>query len=460
MDREFDSEKPPDKLIARLNLGLDIRAFRRRAVFTFSNDKWWLLCCTVEALSPSDDVPQPRQSRRYPRALLYEDLVTGKAMLDFANKLHEGRVQIGDIAVDQAQNPQWTTEFLPLANEYMARAGHIVSLRVATTASRPAVGALLSPNEPYYPDVADAARDWLPFPVYHGDQDGRNDQIVFLLPESRAYFQDATFSNAGTVTITVGGTDINTLSLMIKGAYWEGHAIRHLDAAVVGSRAELAVPDDCNRLEYVLMDSQGAVYDYQREDRFHHTGLGRRRLTAAHQGLVEQVRRACRDGESVQVEFKPFVDPDQKLKANHQKTKLGEVIVTAVAFANTKGGHIYVGVDDDCVVTGIDQELQAWAKESINESVINRYLGALKSTIKDLVHGEITLRLSYVEIDGALVVVIEVSPAQTKPVSRQQDRYLYVRTGANNQKAPPEQWRSILSPGSPFSSDFLERGSE
>jgi predicted HTH transcriptional regulator len=108
------------------------------------------------------------------------------------------------------------------------------------------------------------------------------------------------------------------------------------------------------------------------------------------------------------------------------------------------GGRVYLGIDDDCVVSGIDLKLAQWAKAAADKSVTDRYLGALKSRIKGLVHGEVRLHLSPVEIDGRLVAVVDVSPADPKPISIRQDSYLYARTGASNRRVPPEQWRSVL----------------
>lgn len=74
--------------------------------------------------------------------------------------------------------------------------------------------------------------------------------------------------------------------------------------------------------------------------------------------LADQVREACESGEGLHVEFKPFVAPEQKLGSSSEKTKLREVVTTVVAFANTEGGHIYLGVEDDCTMSGIDEGIQ------------------------------------------------------------------------------------------------------
>jgi hypothetical protein len=251
----------------------------------------------------------------------------------------------------------------------------------------------------------------LPFRNYHGHSDARNDQIVFLLPETRAFIAGTTFSGKGTLDIAVAGAEVDTLSLLFKGAYWEEKSIRHYDAVVADAKAALVVPGDADRLEYYLIDREETVYDFHREDRFSRLIPDRNALGLLKRALGDQVREACRDGEGLHIEFKPLVAPDQELGSGNQKAKLREVVTTVVAFANTEGGHIYLGVDDDCTMTGVDKELQKWAKSAVDESIISRYLGALKNKIKEAVHGEVTMHVAHTVVGDALVVVIEVPPA-------------------------------------------------
>ncbi|MCG5078300.1 helix-turn-helix domain-containing protein [Paraburkholderia tagetis] len=326
----------------------------------------------------------------------------------------------------------------------MARSGLIVSLRMNQTGARTHVAPLLSPDQPYYPDIEDAARDWLPFTVYHGNNDGRNDQISFLLPETRAFVSDAKFVDDGTLEIVVAGTLVEHVSLIAKGAYWEGKAIHHFDARIEDGACRVAVPAHIDRLDYYIIDQDGTLFDFHREERFSSISFGRKTLGLKKQPLSDQIRTALHQGEGQRIEFKPFADPDQSLGSSTHKTKLREIVTTVVSFANTQGGHIYIGVDDDCNPVGVNQQLAQWAKAPANGVSVDRYLGALKSKIKDLVQGEVELQLSYSYIDEALIVIVEVQPATQMPVAVQQDAHLYARTGASNRKVPPGLWRSIL----------------
>lgn len=446
MEIEYHSEGVPDKLTAQLKTGQRGLCFRRRSVMTNAGSRWELVCCTIERLPPGAAAFEPTPSRRYAQVLLHEDLLTEEECLEFANDLHARRGRIGECELETLQAPQWQSQLLPVNNDYMSGAGLVIGVCVGQRSARLQIRPLLTRHQPYYPDLDEAGRDWLPFTTYHGHSDARNDRIFFLLPETRAFIVGAEFLEPGLLAIMVAGTEVNALDLLIKGAYWARGAIRHFEQAVTDSKAIVQVSEEADRLEYYLLDSVGTAFDFHREDNHWRTEVGSSVLGASKRSLEGQVREALSAGEGLNIEFKPFVDLDSKKSLSGAKSKLDEIAITAVAFANTQGGHIYLGVNDDCEVAGIQAKLCEWAKESSTDSVIGRYLGALKNRIKSVVVGEVALDASHVWLDGALIAVIRVRAADRKPIAIRQDHYLYARTGASNRKVPPDQWRSVLDP--------------
>jgi len=99
---------------------------------------------------------------------------------------------------------------------------------------------------------------------YHGFSDARNGEVAFLLPEARAFFTDAS-AKSGTLKLTLAGSDIGHRELRVKGAYWIGGCIRHFETKVRGHVVELEVPDYVDRLEYLLLDSEDQIFDFQRQ---------------------------------------------------------------------------------------------------------------------------------------------------------------------------------------------------
>lgn len=444
MDREHHSNELPSKLRQYLQSCPEEQVFRRRAVLISSNDSWTLLCCTIEGFRSIEQVPEPVTPRRYSKAILHEDWLTGKQCLNIATDLHAGRASFDDITLEGESATHWSTEFVPIRNDFMPYAGRVISTSWGQQGTPAPLRTLVAPNLPYYPDTDEAARDWLPFSTYHGHSDSRNRHIIFLLPEDRAFISNSEYSEAGTLQITISGNQVASLPLLIKGAYWEEKAISQVESVVSGTKAVLAVPANADRLEFCLIDGIGTIYDFHREDQYSRLRNEGSVLNSSKRSLIEQVRRAVHDGEGLHVEFKPFVDPRQPLTSNGQRTKLHEVLATVVAFANTSGGSVYLGIDDDCALSGIAPRLGEWAKGAVNDENLERYVGALKASIKDHVQGEVTVQVLHVHIDGSQIVVIEVAPAATKPVIIRQDNYLYARKGASNRKVPPDEWRTIL----------------
>jgi hypothetical protein len=435
----------PSKLTTYL---MSHEVYRRRAVITGADREFKLLCCTVEAL-PSEGGCARRPSQRYRQCLLLEDWLSARQCLEFATELDQGKVALGDTTLIRAAGTtsQWSVETVPLDNHHMLRAGCVVSARFPQSGSDGNVGPLLAVNAAYYPDLDQAARDWLPFSEYHGTGDGRNSQVVFLLPETRAFVDTAQISDAGLLEIALGGTAASELSFRIQGAYWMGKAIHHFESPVSKLRAHVAVPLDADRLDYFLVDQEANVYDFHREDRRFPSPAGRILLTKSSRPWEQQVREAVSEGEGVRTEFKPFVDPKQPLTTGHSRTKLGEIVTTVVAFANAEGGAIYLGVEDDCTISGIDAGVGRWAKAAAGDEHVQNYLAVLNGKIRDAIQGAVNLDSGHVRVNGVVVAVIRVAPSTNKPACVVGDNYLYVRKGATNRKVPPDQWRSILMDG-------------
>lgn len=73
--------------------------------------------------------------------------------------------------------------------------------------------------------------------------------------------------------------------------------------------------------------------------------------------MDKQLQHIIQQGENEKVEFKSSFGDD--------------VIISLVAFANTKGGTVYVGVDDSGVIKGVDvnkETLAQWINEVKNKT--------------------------------------------------------------------------------------------
>ncbi len=104
--------------------------------------------------------------------------------------------------------------------------------------------------------------------------------------------------------------------------------------------------------------------------------------------------RLIEDGESSTVEFK------------QRFTEYSKIAKEMIAFANTRGGFIIVGVNDDGKISGVQSE-----KSEAN---------LLIETAENYCEPPVKYSIHYVEVDSKEVVVFEIAESNTKP-HRMQD---------------------------------------
>jgi ATP-dependent DNA helicase RecG len=125
--------------------------------------------------------------------------------------------------------------------------------------------------------------------------------------------------------------------------------------------------------------------------------------------MVEDVLlNLLKSGESETVEFKTAFDK--------------EVIETAAAFANTSGGLIFIGVDDEGKIKGVQ----------IGKETLNDWANKISQSTEPRIIPEIALH----ELDGKAVVVIQAKEFPIKPSVK--GRY-FRRAGSSNRMMTPQE---------------------
>ena len=87
----------------------------------------------------------------------------------------------------------------------------------------------------------------------------------------------------------------------------------------------------------------------------------------------------------------------------YKKTFGKEVIISLVAFANAEGGKVYIGIDDNGTVTGLD----------VRQETIQRYI----NEIKVATYPQIMPRVKTEIHDGKQVLIFEISEYPVKPIA-------------------------------------------
>ena len=129
--------------------------------------------------------------------------------------------------------------------------------------------------------------------------------------------------------------------------------------------------------------------------------------------IIEQIAR----GEGKTLEFKELLPASDRLAK------------TIVAFANTGGGKILIGVKNDGAVVGIDN------------SKVPDYLDRISNMAHDLIHPLVAPDIYAYSLRDTTVIVVEVYPSPLKPhflKSRGKMSGVYIRVGATNKLADAE----------------------
>jgi len=119
-----------------------------------------------------------------------------------------------------------------------------------------------------------------------------------------------------------------------------------------------------------------------------------------------EIREIVRRGENLNVEFKQDL------------TNSEEFLESVVAFANTKGGAIFLGVSDDARLLGF----QPKSRDQIANLIASNVEPALK------------YRVVTTDIGDAPITVVEVPEGENKPYSHKQ-LGVYVRSGSTDRRA-------------------------
>jgi predicted HTH transcriptional regulator len=103
----------------------------------------------------------------------------------------------------------------------------------------------------------------------------------------------------------------------------------------------------------------------------------------------KDLKELIEEGENLFVEFK-------RKFSSHEK-----IAREMLAFANTKGGYMIFGVDDDKSIIGVESE-------KTEAELINEAAGSYCEPPLDV-------KLDYIELDGKEIVVVEIPESDNKP---------------------------------------------
>ena len=134
---------------------------------------------------------------------------------------------------------------------------------------------------------------------------------------------------------------------------------------------------------------------------------------------MRELVNLLKEGESETVEFKPSLSQTDK------------ILECVSAFSNTKGGILVIGVRDTGEVIGVD--------------IGKRTLESLATRIKQNTDPAIYPSISVDNVEGKIIIVIEVEESKSKPVFAFDK--VYKRVGKSNQRVSSDELRKMALEG-------------
>jgi hypothetical protein len=272
-----------------------------------------------------------------------------------------------------------------------------------------------------YPSILLAVNDWVwkrddPHGFISAFDLGK---LHIVLPDTRARIRKARW--VGNTLMLENERNAAPEDVELQGVLMEGQTSMVLPSGLVEMEVEWEVPAEAEGIEVYLVHRDGTLLSHRKLKRGEHY-----RPRPGDFAAQDRTEEELRQGENERVEYKPFIVREHK--------KEQELIETVIAFSNTFGGRIYVGVEDDGTLEG-EAQLRKIGKADEKKS-----LSLMVSQIKKLIRERITpvpdIDVSPAVVFGHPIVVVAVPAGENAPYCTF-DNDVYVRRGASNRKPNP-----------------------
>jgi hypothetical protein len=244
-------------------------------------------------------------------------------------------------------------------------------------------------------------------------------KLRVLLPDTRARIRKASW--VGSTLMLVNDRNAASEDVELQGVIAERRTATMLPSRAVEPEVAWEVPAEADVIEVYLVHRDGTLLSSHRLTRGEHY-----HARPGDFALRERAEEEVRQGEGERVEYKPFISAENG--------KEHELIRTVVAFSNTFGGRLYVGVEDDGTPQGEVQlrKIGRANEETALASVVRQIGKLIREKIKPVPDATVTP----ITVFGSPIVVVDVLPGEDAPYSTFEND-VFIRRGATNRKPDP-----------------------
>ena len=400
-------------------------------------NNWFNLLCVIN-IFPKNAKLNKSEKYYYRNVCLLEEDIKTNNLLSFLGRFKNEKIRIAKKNVIFGERTEFKErEFLPNNNTYFKLPGYLF------TASSSLKGitfdfnqALLSHKFPFFPNIDRVIEEWFQIYDFKGNRDIRVNKVLLFLPQGKAYFGDLKYDSENNVLKIELIKNDKSISLYAKGGYKYNSEYKSFDKVLNLRNNTIEISSNIGKrieeFEIYLIDEEGNIYDYHKESRYKVEGGERIFGKAVEHEIEDIIKIGLSSGENEYFEYKPYIKKGD--------TKINEIIETVIAFANTKGGYILIGVSDYVQIEGIENEIQKEARKQKKDSdiILKDYIGYVRKQISDALNKALYVEIKPHVYSGRTLLIIEVPEGKSKPYANIHTKDIFVRKGANNVKPDPE----------------------
>lgn len=401
-----------------------------RGVYTKTNDEWSLLRGIITLNDSTTQFEVEPCQYRYPEYQFICQPISGLTLAELMNSINKNvDISISGIPSfgKRETNPNWTEKLIPSH----AHDGQFPKRRFS---ARICAGVhcheskLVAHGMPFHLSAFEQVTEFLGLGKFHGSSDGRKGELCIEIPDRRGRLimsdHEVCFhSNVTDVLSVVGAVDGESVALTSPLEKYDYEPEKVID------------------VELWMVTQANEILDYCSSTEWEH------RYGAEPNNMdLEKLLGIISAGESEHFEFKAYIDLVTK-----KNSKAWDIDKTVCALSNHQGGKLFIGVDDETRIIGINEGCQRHYQGESDAENAESYQKAVVKRLKESLNKNQCFDAYLIEHNKLFVLVVDVHKANGLNYLLA-TKEAYIRRGASSPKMTPTEMQAF-----PVARDVLGR---
>lgn len=283
---------------------------------------------------------------------------------------------------------------------------------------REPIGPLVAQGLPTVARPREYAREWIG--LDRARHSSEQNMGFVLLPDDRMRLGPVTFAS-GEVTIGVTRGSLSEPAVEFRAAWIldQPYSESRSELTLIDGKLHLAYASNWSTLHvYAALPGTNEILDWVEV----HRTYGFQSDVVVEESSAQRFEELVEMWESETVEFKSSLNPTNAI----------DFVQSAVAFANSKGGTIYLGVDDNGTVIGVKG--------------VDRLEQQIANAMESYCEPPFVPHLEAFEVGVQTVVRVDVPVGEQRPYVHRPSGAIYVRRGSHDRPAHRDELLELTRP--------------